>query len=246
MNVLPGVCWGLIPARGGSRSVPLKNIADLGGRPLLDYCALAAQQSASVVRIICSTDSQPIEARCRELQVEVSARPAALSGDSVAVADVIVDFLRTSGTDSGGVPECIALLQPTSPFIVPEQIDTCVKELLADPLAGSAQTVIDCPHNHHAYNQRLVSDGYVNWRFAEERLQAYNKQSKPKHHLFGNLVVFRSESILQSGAVFADPSIAVEVPAVYGFDCDGPDDFRLGDLLLQAGFVSLPHIEQSA
>lgn len=246
MNVMSGVCWGLIPARGGSRSVRLKNIAPLDGRPLLDYCVLAARQSTSVARLVCSTDSDLIDARCRELKVEINVRPVELSGDAVPVNHVILDFLETSAGDLGNVPECVALLQPTSPFILPDQIDICVRELLADPTAGSVQTVIECPHNHHAYNQRLVTDGYVSWRFAQERLQAYNKQTKPEHHLFGNLVVFRSESILQSGAVFAEPSIAVEVPSIYGFDCDGPDDFRLGNLLLQAGYVSLPHIGRPA
>ena len=246
MKIRPGICWGLVPARGGSQSVPLKNIAKLGGRPLLDYCVFAAQKCRSVERIICSTDSKPIAARCRELKVEINERPKEMSGDTVPVADVIVDFLNTVSEHEGGIAECIALLQPTSPFILPGHIDACVEELLSDPSAGSAQTVIPCPHNHHAYNQRLVNGRYVNWRFAKERRQAYNKQSKPGYHLFGNLVVFRAESILQSGAVFAEPSVAVEVPSVYGFDCDGPEDFRLGNILIESGFVSLPHIGRSA
>jgi CMP-N-acetylneuraminic acid synthetase len=246
MKIQRETCWGLVPARGGSKSVPLKNIARLGGRPLLDYCVLAAQQCVTVERIVCSTDSKEIGARCCDLKVEISERPEELSGDAVPVADVVVDFLNTVSELEGSVAECIALLQPTSPFILPQHIDACVGGLLSDPSAGSAQTVIPCPHNHHAFNQRLVNDGYVNWRFAEERRQAYNKQSKPAHHLFGNLVVLRTESILDTGAVFAEPSVAVEVPAVYGFDCDGLEDFRLGDIMIESGFVSLPHVGRSA
>lgn len=246
MKIQPGVCWGFVPARGGSQSVPLKNVAELGGRPLLDYCVFAAQESTLVKRIICSTDSDQIANRCRELEVEVCERPEQLSGDTVPVADVIVEFLESMNKREGSVAECIALLQPTSPFILPDHVDACVGRILEDPSAGSAQTVIPCPHNHHAYNQRVVDAGHVTWRYAEERRLAYNKQSKPRHYLFGNLVVFRSEAIFESGAVFAEPSLAIEVPEVYGFDCDGPDDFKLGDLMLQSGFVSLPHVGQSA
>ena len=68
--------WAVVPARGGSKSIPRKNLLTLDGRPLLDYCVRAAQASRRFVRIFCSTDDSVIAARAHELGIEVDARPA--------------------------------------------------------------------------------------------------------------------------------------------------------------------------
>ena len=73
----------------------------------------------------------------------------------------------------------IALLQPTSPFLLAEHIKWAVNALLADGKAGSAQTVVPCPHNHHALNQRVIEDGTVNFRYSEERAQLSDRSQHP-------------------------------------------------------------------
>jgi CMP-N-acetylneuraminic acid synthetase len=240
LKIIKDVCWGFIPARGGSKSVPLKNLAPLRGRCLLDYCIAAAHGAESTSRLICSTDSDPIAKRCAELGVEVHVRPDHLGADSTPLFDVLLHFFKHINEREGGVAEFIALLQPTSPFLLPEHVDRCVRGLRADKSAASAQTLVHCPHNHHAYNQRVVSDGKVRFRYLEERRRAYNKQSKPEHFLFGNIVVFRTRPALKQGIVFAEPSLAFEIPLLYGFDCDGPDDFKIGEALLSSQLVVLP------
>ncbi len=243
MNILDGVCWALVPARGGSKSIPKKNIADFAGRPLIDYGVLAAAAAKRIDRIVCSTEDADIAARVRQLGGDVDDRPERLCGDATPVMDVIADFLQRTDARDGAVPEAVALVQPTSPFLLPGHLDEAVGGVLADRQAGSAQTVIPCPHNHHAVNQRAVSDGRVSFVYADERRIAYNKQTKSPHFLFGNIVVFRSAAALEQGAVFAEPSLAVEIPEAYGFDADGPDDFRLGALMLEAGIVDLPFLD---
>lgn len=146
----------------------------------------------------------------------------------------------------GAVAEFIAFAQPTSPFLLPEHITECLERMAADPTAASAQTVVECPHNHHAYNQRVVVDGMVSFRFPEERRHAYSKQTKPKHYLFGNLIVVRSRAALEQGTMHAEPSRAVPIEWPYDFDADGPADFRLGELLLENGFVKLPFLSDEA
>lgn len=243
MQILPGVTWGLIPARGGSKSLPLKNIALFGGRPLIDYGILAAQAWQGFHRLICSTDSEEIAARVRQLGVEVHPRPTRLAQDATPVYEVVAHFLRDMQEQQGAVPELVALLQPTSPFLLPEHLDRCVQGLLRDQAAGSAQTIVPCPHNVHAFNQRIVVAGKVSFRFPEERRLAYNKQTKPPHYLFGNLVVFRSAAALAQGNLFAEPSLAVPIARPYDFDADEPGDFRLGGLMLAHGLVELPHLQ---
>ncbi len=239
MNITPGIVWGLIPARGGSKSIPMKNLVPFVGRPLIDFQVLAARSTDNFDRLICSTDHQAIAARCETLGVEVHPRPGHLGADDTPVIDVIADFLEDIQEREGAVPECIALLQPTSPFLLPDHIRWSVNALLRDPAAGSAQTVVPCPHNHHALNQRVISGGYVDFRFPAERAVAHNKQKKPKHFLFGNFLVFRCQAALEQQTAFAQPSLPIEIPFAQGFDLDGPDDVKLGQALLASGMAAL-------
>jgi CMP-N,N'-diacetyllegionaminic acid synthase len=244
MNIISGAVWGFIPARGGSKSIPLKNLARFGGRPLLDYVILAARAWGGFSRLFCSTDSPEIAARARRFEVEVHPRPTGLAQDDTPIFAVVAQFLRDLEAREGKVAELIVLLQPTSPFLLADHLDRCVKGLLADAAAGSAQTIVPCPHNSHAYNQRLVANGQVSFRFPAERRLAYNKQTKPPHYLFGNLLVFRSAAALAQETLFAEPSLAVPIDRPYDFDADGPEDFRLGDLMLAHGLVNLPHLRK--
>ncbi|MEW5724950.1 MAG: acylneuraminate cytidylyltransferase family protein [Thermodesulfobacteriota bacterium] len=241
MNEKPEIL-GLIPARGGSKSVPLKNIAPLAGHPLVAYTINAAKKSESIGRVVCSTDSPEIRAVCLAAGIEVLDRPAALAGDNSPVLDTIIQVLEALKAADGYVPEAVALLQPTSPFVLPGQIDECVRQLLAHPEAGSVQTITALPHNCHAYNQREIKDGYLRFRFAAERAVCYNKQTKPKFYLFGNLIVTRTTALLEKRDVFAPPSLPVEIPPAYATDVDGPDDFERAEFLIERGKVQLPPV----
>jgi CMP-N-acetylneuraminic acid synthetase len=209
----------------------------------MDYGVAAARLSKRISRLVCSTDSDRIAQRCGELGVEVHPRPHELGGDLTPLFDVITHFVEDVGSREGSVAEFIALIQPTSPFLLPGHVDRCLEGFGQTPEAASAQTVIHCPHNHHAYNQRVVRDGWVAFRFPDERRRAYSKQTKPVHYLFGNVVVFRTTEALKQGIVFAEPSLAFEIPTPYGFDCDGPEDLVLGEAMLRAGIVRLPHLD---
>jgi len=234
---------GLVPARGGSKSVPLKNIAPLGGRPLIEYVVRAALPSRELRAVICSTDHEGIAGQVEKLGVDVYPRPAELSGDNSPVSAVMRHVIDTWAAKTGHYPEIMVLLQPTSPFLLTEHIDACVAALLAAPEADSSQTIAPVPHNYHAFNQRIMENGRVRFRFREERRQAYNKQLKPKFYKFGNLVATRSSAILQGKDAFGDISVGVEIAFPYDMDVDGPDDFAFAEFLLENGKVRLPWAE---
>ncbi len=242
IKTLKGICWGIIPARGGSKSVPKKNINKLNGIPLIDYCVSAAHSSNSISRTICSTDYHEIMQRCKKLKIEIHTRPSSLSKDETHIFDVIQYLINDIYIKEGAVAEFVALLQPTSPFILPEQIDECFSMLLKNKNAGSVQTIIECPHNHHAYNQRLIKDGLIKFQFPEERASSYNKQTKKSLYLFGNVLVFRTLKIIEQQNLFAEPSLGLEIPEIYGFDCDGYTDFNTGEALLSSKLIDLPHL----
>lgn len=230
---------GLIPARGGSKSIPLKNMAPLGGRPLIDYVIGAARACPLLAETVCSTDHEKIADFCRSRQVTVIPRPATLAGDDSPVVAVMGQVIEEMARESGLYPGIIVLLQPTSPFLLASHIEECVTALRREPEADSAQTIAPVAHNNHAFNQRVFEDGHVRFRFHEERQKAYNKQLKPKFYKFGNLVVTRSASILAGKDPFGEISVGVPIAPPYDIDVDGPDDLEFAEFLLQHGKVRL-------
>ena len=229
---------GLVPARGGSKSIPHKNIVPLAGRPLISYVIEAGRKSERIQRIICSTDDSEIADVAKGCGCEVLHRPAYLAQDDTHIIDVIIDVLELLEKQDQYKPDIVALLQPTSPFVLPEHIDESLKRLADGEDIQSVQTVSRFPHNFHAFNQRQLADGLVTFRFAEERAKCYNKQTKPKFYIFGNFLATRREALFQR-QIFADPSAACEIPYAYALDVDGPDDLELAEWYLSTGKIHL-------
>jgi CMP-N-acetylneuraminic acid synthetase len=238
----PGEAWGIIPARGGSKTIPLKNLVMLAGRPLVDYVVLAGQASKALSRIICSTEHPQIAAECHRMNIEIHRRPESLCQDDTPVVDVLSHLLDDMESNGQALPEIIALLQPTSPFVLPEDIDTAVALLRADRRADSVQTLCAFPHNYHAYNQRVVEDGLVRFRFPAERQECHNKQRKPTFYIFGNLVAARVRTIREQKDVFGARSLSKIIPDAYAVDVDGPEDLKKAEWFLASGHVVLPHL----
>jgi CMP-N,N'-diacetyllegionaminic acid synthase len=226
--------WAFVPARGGSKSIPLKNLVELGGRPLLDYGILAARASGLCSRIVCSTDHEGIAARARDLGVESDARPAHLATDDARVSDVALEWLSRTGS-----PDIVVLIQPTSPFVRATDVGAVVEALGRETGAASAQTIVRCPHNHHAWNQRDVAAGMVSFHFAAERAKAANKQGKFPSWLFGNVVAARPSALNDPLGFFAAPSVGVPIERPYDMDVDDAADLVVAEALLRSGAVKV-------
>lgn len=239
------VCWAFVPARGGSKSIRYKNLVMLAGRPLLDYGVTAVQASSRCLRIVGSTEDERIANRFKELGVECDIRPSELAQDNTPVAEVAHEWLSRLRRAGELLPDMLLLVQPTSPFLRPHDVTSLVHALARDLAARSGQTVVACPHNAHAWNQRICENGRVRFVYAEERRRAYNKQTKPKHWLFGNAVAARVEALLAGEGFFAAPSVAVEIEPPYDFDLDTSIDVAVAEALIANGIAKLPHLQQN-
>lgn len=238
--------WAIVPARGGSKSISLKNLLPLAGRPLLDYVVRAAQASGVLARIVCSTDHERIAARAGELGVAVDIRPPELATDEAKVDDVAMDLLVRERAKGHTLPDAVVLLQPTSPFLLPQHIRDLIGLLRDRPAALSVHNVYPVPHNLHSWNQRFVADdGAVQFPFEAERARARNKQQKPKLYAFGNLIVSRAEALLTGKGFYAKPSYAMTILAPYAFDLDQQTDISMAEAMIAAGVVELDHLERS-
>src|SRR5271157_4483986 len=116
----------VIPARGGSKSVPGKNIRSLGGKPLLAWSIDVARQVSEIDRIIVSTDDAQIASVGRAHGAEVYARPAHLATDEALVIDALKDLLETLQAE-GETPEWVIVLEPTCPLRTAEDVRDCLK-----------------------------------------------------------------------------------------------------------------------
>lgn len=241
MNILTGIAWGIITARGGSKSIPLKNIVPVCGKPLIAYTINAAKKAKTISRIICSTDHHKIAEITNTLGAEVLARPDELSGDLVASIDVMIDVAKTLHEKEGSIAEILVLFQPTSIFVASRQIDQTVEALLENPNAKSSQTVVKVPHQFHAHNQRVMHDNGrdIAFVFDKEREKGYSKQTKPEYYTYGNLIVTRTKPLIEEGTLFARPSIPIVIPLYNAYDLDGQEDMELAELMIKNSIVQL-------
>jgi CMP-N,N'-diacetyllegionaminic acid synthase len=220
--------WGLIPARGGSKSIPLKNLAPIAGRPMLEYVAALAGDLIGVERVIGSTDHSEIANVFEKFDIDVHQRSVPLSGDSARVDDLARAILKEAGDKA---PDAILLMQPTSPFCRAADIHAVINELESHPDAMSVQTITSVPHNYHEWNQRHFVDGVVDFVHKLERQTGYRKQSKPHRWIFGNVVITRSEALLRGENFFAGPSRGIEIERLNSIDVDGADDLVVAEAL---------------
>lgn len=229
----------VIPARGGSKSIPKKNMMIFGGKPLISYVLEVATQCSEIERTICTTDDNEIVDFCLGRGVEVAQRPPYLATDESKISDVLEDLISGLLEKDDLFPEIVVLLQPTSPFVTQRDLTRCISLLRGNSGLNSVQTICRIPHNQHAFNQRTVVDGCVSFKFSEERKRGYNKQSKPELFQFGNVAAARTKVLECGGDIFAQPSGSVEIERHYSFDLDGPEDVEWGEYCLRSHLVTV-------
>jgi CMP-N-acetylneuraminic acid synthetase len=142
---------GLIPARGGSKGIPRKNLAPVGGKPLLEWTVEAARAATELTRVVVSTEDDEIAAAAG---VDVLRRPDELAEDETPMLDVIRHAVAELS------PDVVVLLQPTSPLRRPEHIDAAVR-LLLESDADAVVSVVAVPHRFRPEALMDVVDGRV-------------------------------------------------------------------------------------
>ena len=138
----------VVPARGGSKGLPRKNVLALGGHPLVAWSVAAGQQAETVSRVICSTEDPEIAEAAARYGAEVPfMRPAELARDDTLDLPVFQHALAWLEREQAWRADIVVQLRPTSPLRFPGQIDAAVKLLLATPGSTGVRTVIPAPAN---------------------------------------------------------------------------------------------------
>src|SRR5205085_8952040 len=117
---------GIVPARGGSKGIPRKNMVELGGKPLVQHSIEAGLGSSRLDLLLLSSEDREILELAMELGCAVVERPSALARDEAATIDVVIHALDHAEGDHGLRPDAVVLLQPTSPFRTAADIDGAI------------------------------------------------------------------------------------------------------------------------
>jgi YrbI family 3-deoxy-D-manno-octulosonate 8-phosphate phosphatase len=145
MNSEQRQCLAIIPARGGSKGVPRKNVKDLAGKPLLAHAILAARAAPSISRVVVSTDDAEIAQVAVQWGAEALARPADISGDKASSEAALLHALEELEKREGYKPELVMLIQCTSPLTSGEDLEGLI-QTLRDKGADSAFTAAPFYH----------------------------------------------------------------------------------------------------
>ena len=223
----------LIPARGGSKAVPKKNIRLLGGKPLLAWSVEVAQK-AGVDELVVSTDSAEIAEVARAYGAGVRVRPAELATDTVLVIETVRDTLAWLEAENRAA-DVVVLLEPTCPFRSPADVRACL-ELLTAQRCDSVATFGEAKlHPHRAW--RLSGEeptpfiaGAVPWTPRQGLERAYQ--------LNGAVYACRVSSFPAGGvALLYGRMGAVLTPSERSIDIDSEFDLGLANYLLGAKLV---------
>ncbi len=230
MNVL-----GLIPARGGSKGIPRKNITPLAGRPLLAYTCEASLGSKRLTRVVLSTDDEEIARLGRDWGVEVPfRRPSELAQDDTSSLAVAQHAVRWLIEHQGWKPQVLVLLQPTSPFRQARHIDEAL-ECMARAGADTVVSVVKVPHRFSPYSVMRLQNGWMEnfWReplpfdpFCRQNLPVLYARNGPAVLASQVTVIFERQSFYGERII---PYIMGEEESI---DIDTPFDLRLAEWLL--------------
>ncbi len=228
---------GLIPARGGSKSIPRKNLAALAGRPLLAYTCEAALGSRLLTRAVLSTDDPEIAAAGRELGVEVPfERPADLARDDTPSLPVVHHAIEWLRTREAWEPDLVVLLQPTSPLRTARHIDEAVSRLqLAE--ADSVVSVVEVPHRFSPYAVMELDNGQLREIWAQPTLfDRFRRQEMPVLYARNGpaVLVTRAPVLFELETFYGPVTLPYVMSAEDSVDIDTAFDLRMAECLLAA------------
>lgn len=234
----------VIPARGGSKGLPGKNIRFLAGLPLIVHSIRCAKLCPGIDRTIVSTDSAEIAAVARENDGDVPfLRPADLASDQAAMEPVLQHALRFVEEQEHRRYESLLLLDPTSPCRLPSDISSAIGRLDADPTADGVIGV-SLPEFSPYWHCVLERDGYLAFLMpGAERVT--RRQDLPKvYRINGMLYVWRRDYLLAANnSLLAGRLLLHEVPESRAFNIDNLDEFERAALMIREKRVRLPWLE---
>lgn len=224
---------GVIPARGGSKGIPRKNLVELMGKPLVQYTFEVALASQKLDRVVLSTDDDEIAVFGRDFGVEVPfRRPKTLATDWVPCWDVVRHAVEWLGKAERYVADAVIVLQPTSPFRQTHHIDGAIEEFRkrkVDSVIGV------CRVKEHPY-EVVAFSGTRMRRVLVPAKPARRRQNYPEFfYINGAIYLIRREVLQTPGAGYGVRIWGYVMDYISSFEIDTPEDLGVAECLLRGG-----------
>lgn len=223
----------VIPARGGSKGVPRKNIRKLSGYPLIAYSIAACRLSTKIDRIIVSTDSMEIAEIAKSFGAEVPfIRPAEIAKDNSTDIEFMEHAINWFYKNEGIIPEYFVHIRPTTPLREPELIDTAIVKIIDNAEATSLRSVHEIRESPYKLFG-IKNDFLVGLYPDDPRPEYYNlprQNFPPVYQPNGYVDVVKSETILKLKSLHG-PKILSFLTQNVG-EIDTPDDFDYIEYML--------------
>lgn len=228
MNII-----GLIPARGGSKGVPRKNIRLLQGKPLLCYTAEAALKVSGLAKIVLSTEDKEIAKVGKECGLDVPfLRPAELASDNSPTLPVIQHAIRMLENNDNPI-DAICLLQPTSPFRDASLIERCIK-LFIESGADTVITLLPVPEKYNPYFIYFQNeDGKLNYCMGEDTLAIRRQDVQPAYLREGSVYIIKRNIIMEENSLYGRHIVGCLTDAEKSINIDTMEDWRLAENYLR-------------
>jgi len=229
--------FGVIPARGGSKGLPGKNLKRLGSLSLIGHAVASAREAQGLTRFIVSTDSPEIAEEARRHGAEVPfLRPAELANDHAGMVPVLQHAVRWLES-AGARPDLVVTLQPTSPFRVGADIDRTI-DSVDETGADSSQTLVEA--SYHPFFMKTLDGDRTIPLFAEGKKYVRRQDAPAVYQPSGAVYVTRYPVLMNEGQVLGHDNRGIVMSFEASVNIDTEWDFQLAELLLARGRAPIP------
>lgn len=225
----------IIPARGGSKGLPGKNILPLAGQPLIAYTIAAANNAALLDRVVISTDSHQIADVARQYGGETPfIRPLELARDDTLIYPVLIHTIQWLKTHDDYLPDYVMLLQPTSPLRTSQDIDNAISKALDNDADGIVSL---CHADPHPYLTMRLDQNEIISQFMKLDAPLTEKYSRRQdlpdaYNINGAIYLAKRQVLLEKNTFYTDRTYAYIMPPERSIDIDSQWDLRLAELVL--------------
>lgn len=221
----------IIPARGGSKGIPRKNLRPLLGRPLLEYTLYTANLSQELHSFYVSSEDKEILEYCRKLGVKTIERPLELALDHTPTLPVIQHGIEEIEKGLRKKVDNIVVLQATTPLKNETDIDGVIR-LLIKQASDSAVSVCEILHGHPLKSKKIVKDQLVSF-FGLENEGLPRQQLEPAYMRNGAVYAFTRKVLFEEGSLYGTTCAPYIMPPERSFDIDTELDFLIVQSLLE-------------
>lgn len=215
----------IIPARGGSKRIPRKNIRDFGGKPMIAWSIEAARESGAFDEVIVSTDDEEVATIAHEFGAQVPfVRPPEFSGDTIGLNAVLRHALRWLQSEGGGLPERLGCVYATAPFLQPEDLRQAFRLLDEKPEAEYVLSVCTFPS---PVQRAMTTDasGEISFLWPELRLTP-SQNLQEAFHDAGQFAIGKAACFLEHDSALKGRCLPLVIPRHRCQDIDTPEDWE--------------------